>query len=160
VYHDGLSARLREQVLATETPLRLAVGSADSYWGTHADFGRGLGPRPLALLGAARERELLVNAVLPAMLALAWDEGDAALEAAVRTRYAGMPGSGGNQLTRHMLQTVGAAPRVARTAAAEQGLLHLYHTWCRERRCWECPLPVAVAATITSNSQEGSGEEG
>jgi hypothetical protein len=144
-YAAGLGDALCTLVATGDQPCVLSVGD-DPFWSTRADFGRVVGPEPVSLLGAARERELLVNAVLPGVLAMAHDQGNAALEQAVYRRYARLGPAGSNQITRHMLRTIGAPARVSRTAAAEQGLLHLYHQWCRERRCWECPLPSAFDA--------------
>jgi hypothetical protein len=144
-YAEGLSDAMCHVVASGDQPCPLHVG-ADPFWATRADFGRMVGPEPVNLLGASRERELLINAVLPGVLAMARDQGDAALEQTVYRRYARLGAAGSNQITRHMLRTIGAPARVSRTAAAEQGLLHLYHQWCRERRCWECPLPSAFDA--------------
>lgn len=144
-YAEGLSDRLCRTVADEANPCGITVGD-DPFWSTHADFGRLVGPAPVSLLGTARERELLVNAVLPGVLAIARDVADAALEQAVFRRYARLGAAGSNQITRHMLRTIGLPAHVAKTAAAEQGLLHLYHQWCRERRCWDCPLPIAFEA--------------
>lgn len=142
---SGLSAALCQNVGLVEQPLRLDAGE-DPFWASRADFGRTLGPEPISLLGTARERELLVNAVLPGVLAMARDSADSALKLAVGERYARLGAAAPNQITRHMRRTIGVTPRLSAMAAAEQGLLHLYHQWCRERRCWECPLPVAFQA--------------
>jgi hypothetical protein len=144
-YAAGLGDALRAIVAEGDRPCSLSVGD-DPFWSTRADFGRVVGPDPVSLLGAARERELLVNAVLPGVLAMARDRGDGPLEQAVYRRYARLGAAGSNQISRHMLRTIGAPASVMKTAAAEQGLLHLYHQWCRERRCWECPLPGAFDA--------------
>jgi hypothetical protein len=158
-YAAGLGAALCTLVTADDCRLELAVGE-DAYWERHADVGRRVGPRPVSLLGTSRERELLVNAVLPGVLAIGRDRGDSDLVGAVQRRYAQLGAAGSNQITRHMLRTIGAPAPVAATAAAEQGLLHLYHGWCRERRCWECPLPAAFApATIAPVRVQVTGGE-
>jgi hypothetical protein len=158
-YATGLGAALCTLVTADDCRLELAVGE-DAYWERHADVGRRVGPRPVSLLGTSRERELLVNAVLPGVLAIGRDRGDSDLVGAVQRRYAQLGAAGSNQITRHMLLTIGAPAPVAATAAAEQGLLHLYHGWCRERRCWECPLPAAFApATIAPVRVQVTGGE-
>jgi hypothetical protein len=144
-YRTGLSAALCRNVALLDQPLHLEAG-ADPFWASRADFGRRVGPEPIRLLGTARERELLVNAVLPGVLAMAHDSADTALEKAVDRRYERLGAAAPNQITRHMRRTIGVPSSLSATVAAEQGLLHLYHTWCRERRCWECPLPEAFSA--------------
>jgi hypothetical protein len=150
-YAAGLSAACIRAVATAGQPVHL-VAEDDPFWCSRADFGRQLGPEPVTLLGVARERELLVNVVLPGVLAMAGESDDAILEQAVRDRYLHLGAAGPNQITRHMLRTIGATGRQAASAAAEQGLLHLYHRWCRERRCWECPLPPAFVAHAPGNA--------
>lgn len=156
-YASDLSGFFRRLVTATDRPVHIAAGD-DPFWSSRADFGRPVGSAPVSLLGIARERELLVNAVLPGILALAREGGDTQLEEAVRYRYAHLAATGPNQITRHMRRTIGVPSRPALTAAAEQGLLHLYHGWCRERRCWECPLPAAFDAAMSPGGREDSSE--
>ncbi len=153
-HRDGLAAALCSGVDDLDRPLLQPLPD-DGYWGAHADLGRLVGPAPAALVGRTRQTEMEVNAILPVALALARERGDAALTQAVLTRYAAASASGGNQITRHMLQTIGAPARTARSAAAEQGLLHLYTQWCRERRCWHCPIPATFGQPSGSTGPTG-----
>jgi len=155
---DGLSAACSRAVARKEQAMHLVVGD-DPFWCHRSDFGRQLGSEAIALLGLARERELLVNAVLPGVLALARDNGDTSLELAVHDRFLHLGAAGANQITRHMLRTIGATGRQTTSAATEQGLLHLYHGWCRERRCWECPLPPPFAANVAPVAEPAAVQE-
>jgi hypothetical protein len=89
-------------------------------------------------IGPDRARELAVNAVLPALLALSGSVNDGALAAAVATTYETLPASSGDRMTRHMEQKFGRElPSLARL---RQGMHHLYRGWCVLGACGRCPL--------------------
>jgi hypothetical protein len=117
--------------------LALVGGEESSYWNAHYDFGRP--KRPSHLIGQARAAELAVNAVLP--LAHAWGQwrGDEGLCQAALCAVRQYPARGANELTRYMAQEVLRTP-IRPSACRQQGLLHLYHRWCRDKSCAECPI--------------------
>ncbi len=115
----------------------LAGGAEVEYWSTHYDFGRA--KRPTQLVGPRRAGELAVNAALPFAYAYGQREGDQALsDAALRTLRA-FPTADDNELTRYMRREVLHLAGV-QGACRQQGLLHLYHRWCRDKDCSECPV--------------------
>jgi hypothetical protein len=73
-------------------------------------------------------------------------------------QYASLRSGDGNEVSRHMQRTLGLAAGDVRFAVTEQGSLTLFDEWCRERRCWECPignLARAEGAAIRGQSSNG-----
>ena len=116
--------------------------SAAPYWATHCDFGVPLRGAAQSLIGAARAREILSNVVLPFALAYAEVAGTPGLADWAVNLFRHAPAAGSNRLIRSMEDDVFGLPpkHVPKTAARQQGLLHIYHTWCREKRCDACAV--------------------
>jgi len=106
------------------------------------------GPVPL---GRDRAQEIIVNVVVPFMLAYAeWTEDMALAERAAQL-WAELPAGRGNALIQATLEQVcGPRPLRLRSARAEQGVLHLHWWGCRQRRCYECPIAQLVTGTAAS----------
>jgi hypothetical protein len=99
---------------------------------------------PGGAVSSGRADILLANVVLP--FAAAWAErvGDADLGARARAIFASLGGLPPNQITRAMGRQLGL-PRRPPGARAQQGLHHLWASWCREKRCDGCPCGHDVA---------------
>jgi len=134
-------------LLIGEAPLKQASSilenclsvKGDGYWACHHDFGRSH-ERHTALIGKGRAGEIVINAVLPFFLASARDKDDENLErkiSAIYTRYKALPG---NELTRYMQHELSIESQRGLTACQQQGLLHIYHSWCRIKDCQGCPV--------------------
>ncbi|MDD5648208.1 MAG: DUF2851 family protein, partial [Dehalococcoidia bacterium] len=89
------------------------------------------------LIGTGRAREIVVNAILPFMHAYGASINNCTLEENARRIYGSYPSLSQNELTRYM---VGLLGNQAFGACRQQGLLHIYHTWCRTRECGSCPM--------------------
>ncbi len=113
-----------------------------TYWATHCDIGVPLRGGLQSLVGAERVREMLTNVILPFALAYAEVFSDAVLSDWAVNLLRRAPAGGINRLSRSMRDDVfGLPPRyVPMTAARQQGLLHIYHEWCREKRCDACAV--------------------
>ena len=99
-----------------------------------------------ALIGRGRAREVVVNIVLP--FAYAWAEANQQSELAEQALalYRGYPPSGGNEITRGLTKLLGdGSAALVNSARRQQGLIHLDKTYCRERKCGECPLARRLA---------------
>jgi hypothetical protein len=134
--------------LLSQTPLsqvqkeleRSLMVRVDGYWASHFDFGIEARWNP-SLLGQGRAREIVVNILLP--FSFAWAEkfcqpwlGERAIEL-----YRSHPQLGDNWVTRYMEGRIfGEREARANSARRQQGLVHLYQTFCVQRRCPECPL--------------------
>lgn len=133
---SSLDPRALPRVLEDLVLLR----SPDGYWGLHCDFGRGL-RRPADLIGRQRAAEIAVNVFLPFLVAWASHRGDPDLARCSWELYRLYPKRGDNELSRYVATHLTGLPRprVARSACRQQGLLHLYWSWCETKRCGECP---------------------
>jgi hypothetical protein len=112
---------------------------AEGYWNEHYDFGQVFN-KSAALLGRGRAAEIIVNAVLPCLAAIASLNGDRAAEYRITALYLGYRGVPSNEITRHMRKELNLAATEVRGAYCQQGLLHLYHSYCREKICSACPV--------------------
>ena len=90
-----------------------------------------------ALIGTGRAREIVVNAVLPFFVAYGARLNNSQLEEKSRQIISSYPSLSPNELTRYMGGMLG---NQANGACRQQGLLHIYHTWCRTRECPACPV--------------------
>jgi hypothetical protein len=96
--------------------------------------------RPAALLGHGRAAEIIINAVLPCLAAGASLKADRASEYRITSLYLGYAGAPFNEITRYMQEMLRLRPGDVRGACRQQGLLHLYHSCCREKNCAACPV--------------------
>lgn len=104
-----------------------------------------------ALIGRGRAREMVVNILLP--FSFAWAEGELR-EHAVEL-YGSYPLLEENQITRQMSKQLFGGTRygMVNSARRQQGLIHLYRSFCLERKCPQCPLggnldPNGVASIL------------
>jgi hypothetical protein len=121
--------------------------SVSPYWATHCDFGVRLGGAAQSIVGRERAREILINVLLPFMLAYGKVMGDATVSDWAVQLFRHAPAGGMNRLIRSMRDDVYALPPkfVPMSAARHQGLLHIHHTWCREKRCDACAVGQMLA---------------
>jgi hypothetical protein len=124
---------------------KLLTVPGDGYWATHSDFGRplsGKGTEEMALVGNSRAADMVVNILLPVLIAQAELEDKPDVYEAVLAVYAKYPKLSENKITRAMAgEALGPDRKKAiSTARHQQGLIHLYRLYCEARRCYECPL--------------------
>jgi len=114
----------------------LTMGS-QGYWANHLDFGI-TKTRSSALLGQDKAAEIVINIVLP--FVCAWGEIAAEPELKKKTVeiYHHYSKLRDNELTRYMKQQLLLKPDVGLPACQQQGLLHIFKTYCRYRNCTEC----------------------
>ncbi len=107
------------------------------YWRIHSDFG--IATRESDVIGAGKAREVVVNALLPYVAAIAMCRRDPSLLRSVVRLYTSYPAAHVHAVTGHMWRQLGAR-RTNATADVEQGLVHLFTAYCRHGRCRQCPL--------------------
>lgn len=115
----------------------------DGYWGLHSDFGQRLsGDKEVALVGASRAADIVVNVLLPLLTAESERTGDPALREVGLEVWACYPKLAENKITRAMAdEALGPRQKEGiKGARHQQGLIYLYKTYCATRRCYECPL--------------------
>ena len=112
----------------------------DGYWASHCDFGMEVGGER-SLIGQGRAREIAVNALLPCLFAWAGKFRQSWLKERAVELYCDYPGLPENWITRLMERQVFGEKRIkVNSACQQQGLIHLYETFCLKRRCRICPL--------------------
>jgi hypothetical protein len=100
-----------------------------------------------ALIGQGRAREIAVNIALPCAFAWAEANSRSRLVEAALWLYRIYPGSGENEITRGLTRLLGSkASALVDSARRQQGLLHMDKTFCRPRRCADCPLAGRLAS--------------
>jgi len=96
---------------------------------------------PGGCISPGRARILAANVVLPFASAYAALAGDTELVARAHAAYLALPGLPSNQITREMVRQLGL-PRMPTGAAAQQGLQHIWATWCRDKCCVACSCNI------------------
>lgn len=132
-----------EEPADVPTALELALAvPAEGYWATHCDFGSRPAV-PTQLLGRSRAADAAVNVILPFAIAYGEAHDDPALAVRARAAYRCYPALAENEITRYMARLIFGRTRTRGISAGhQQGLLHAYQRYCREKRCAECPLGV------------------
>lgn len=112
----------------------------DDYWREHFDFDSGAKTRRSALLGHSKIAEIMINVMLP--FAFAWGEivGEERLKEKAIELYNHYPKIAGNGITRHMARQICLEGVSGFTACHQQGLIHIFRSYCREGKCSQCPL--------------------
>jgi hypothetical protein len=119
--------------------------SARGYWGEHFDFGcRTRNPN---LIGRGRARDVIVNIVLPFTFAWAQLNSQPELGEHALELYRGYPKLAENEITREVAGLLwgGNSPKPVNSAQRQQGLLHLFHSFCRQRKCAHCPIAICLS---------------
>jgi hypothetical protein len=124
----GFVPRLVERI--NNVPNREAAAALDGAF-TVEDNGSKV------LIGSGRAREIVVNAVLPFMHVYGASINDRLLEEQAKSIFGSYPSLSLNELTRYMS---GLLDNQAYSACRQQGLLHIYHNWCRSKECVSCPV--------------------
>lgn len=120
---------------------RLRGGEA--FWNAHTSFRSAELKRHAALFGRPRVESLFADVILPVMAAYAKLMRDDALEARVFELFRSLPPLQSNLVVRRMQALcLPCRKNIVKTAAAQQGLIHLYKTHCEARSsdCGTCRL--------------------
>lgn len=151
----GLSVRLekwlREAVAERSrlpSLLELLQPDPDPFWSWHWGLGSPRLAKPQPLLGEKRLTDLAMNVVLPWFCMRAAAGQNTALQHQVEELYFAWPSGEDNAVLRLTRQRLfgGAAPRLPRTAAMQQGLLQIVRDFCdhADALCDQCRFPELV----------------
>ncbi|MFW6055699.1 MAG: DUF2851 family protein [Chloroflexota bacterium] len=121
---------------------RLFIVAGDGYWRRHYDFG--LATPDADLIGPSKARAIVVEGVLPWLVALSAVTGDTSLRRNVIAAYARCRGGPMNSVLRHMSRQLGIERRFI-TPLTGQGLHHLFNEYCTRGLCCVCPLAAVHA---------------
>jgi hypothetical protein len=114
--------------------------AAEGYWGRHLNFGMLRSGAVPALLGVNRAGVVTVNVLLPFAVAFGEVEARPGLVEKALEMYRRHPVLPVNTLEKHMSRQLGIGRYPVSTARRQQGLIHIFKTYCSQGRCGECPL--------------------
>ena len=95
------------------------------------------------MIGPSRANEILVNAVLPAVLSVARHEEDEVLRNKVLSVYSRLPRGGRNSITTLMQQRLfpTGLGKYKWGTRHQQGMLQIFNDWCAGNPgCADCPM--------------------
>ena len=159
--HTGLFRHFARLVNATrprgrqraDTAIRNALTETFSkldhpYWSWRYTLGGKRLTRPGALVGQERALAIVIDVLLPMLVAHAQVEGEAGLTGKLHMLWRGLPRRQDNAVTRRMEQVLfenkAEALKVVTSARRQQGLHQLYRDGCRTQRgCKGCVLYLA-----------------
>ena len=118
--------------------------TTNGYWASHFDFGLPTGTRISNLLGSRRAADIVVNVLLP--FVVAWSKINSRPELGRKTfaLYGTYPKLAANAVERHMRNQLGLSSSLVNCAVRQQGLIHIYNSLCTQGRCDCCPLSEAA----------------
>lgn len=137
----GLLELVREAPSGAE-PRWLESGliiTTQGYWANHCDFGISK-KKSSAVLGRGRAAEIVTNVILPFVYAWSEMNSEPGLKKKAIEIYHRYPKLGDNELTRYMKQQLMLASDTCSLACQQQGLIHVFKNYCRQRNCAECPV--------------------
>ena len=116
------------------------VVTARGYWANHSGFGSDSRIRKQSLIGSRRADDIVINVLLPFILAWGRVSSQPELEKKALDLYHRYPKLAANSVERHMQNQLGLSSNVVNSARRQQGLIHLYNTLCTQGRCNFCLL--------------------
>lgn len=114
---------------------------SDGHFQQHQDY---LAPNyrtvKTRLLGPGKAAQIEVNIILP--FAYGWGKttDTASMRKKALLLYVQHNGMAGNTITRHMQSQLGLEDSHVLTACQQQGLIHIYKSYCHEAKCSQCLL--------------------
>ena len=143
---SGTAARRPSQLL------EILQVERDEFWSWHWTLKSARMSKPQPLLGATRVTDLAVNVVLPWLWSRAREGGNEKILREIERRYFAWPAAEDNAVLKLARQRLlgGAARKVLKTAAAQQGLLQVVRDFCEQSNavCDDCRFPELVRAAI------------
>ena len=147
----SLSAAERVRCRQTVDGFRLLFeDNSQDYWARRTTFGSERLSRQTRLIGPTRAIEMIVNVVIPVLLALSRQERRMRLEYRLHNVYRSLRPLTDNSVTGYMktriFGDVQKGARVVRNLCCQQGLLQVFHDFCESdaMTCSECGFLTAV----------------
>lgn len=116
---------------------------SDPFWQSHTAFTSPKLKKSAILLGNDRIIELLVDVIIPAVHAYSSVSGAFKLTSKIESLYLALPKTGSNKTIREVVsRCFPGKEHIFKTAAAQQGLIHINKTWCIKLacNCKACPI--------------------
>ena len=123
--------------------LQERLGDGEAFWDAHTSFRSSELKHRAALFGRPRVESIFADVVLPVLTAYAKLMRDEALETRVIELFRAMPPLQSNLVVRRMqARCMPGRKKTVKSAAAQQGLIHLYKTYCEAQSadCGTCRI--------------------
>ena len=137
---QGCLNLIRGSCLATSARNLMAFSEVSSGSKAVYNFPDNIGTADGTLLGRVRASEIAVNVLLPFAWAWARKNGQSDLSRKTGEIYRNFPRLAANSIERHMLEQLALRRNEVNTARRQQGLLHIYKSFCTQGRCCDCPI--------------------
>jgi len=144
---QGSAAQMRHLV---KELCALFESDAVGYWACRTAFGPKCLSRPSRLIGHTRAIQIIVNVVIPVLLALARRSGENRVARKLHNVYSSLRPVADNSIVRYMKARVFGDPeggsRVVCSLRRQQGLLQVFHDFCESASmtCDDCGLLAAI----------------
>ncbi len=96
--------------------------------------------RSVTLLGRERAADIIINVLLPFSCAWGQFTGYPELGQKALDLYRHYPRRTVNSIERHMSHQLGLSRQLVSSAQRQQGLIHIYRSFCTQGRCGDCVL--------------------
>jgi hypothetical protein len=120
---------------------KILMPEAIGYWARHYSFGDKKHKQSKFLIGKNRADDIIINVILPMLLACSQESK---LRESVTRLYAGYTTLQDNRITRFFSERVFRSIEIyrstANSASRQQGLIHIYKSFCSISDCVNCPL--------------------
>lgn len=139
-------ARIKSDQYRIQKLEALFICRAEGYWANHyrvIDSERMvIDEKCSTLIGQERARDIVINVVLPVLLAYAAETSNSALSESIVKLYRNYPKFASNSIIRTMSQRLFRGTKkfnqIITTASQQQGLIHLYKLFCQRDECERC----------------------
>ena len=134
-FSSGKTDRKLQEILVLHT---------SGYWTRRYTFGGKRHREVPSLIGQGRAADIVINVILPVVLAYARQSGYKELQQAVMAAYADHRKLQENKITRYVASRIFRDRKeqksVINSVMRQQGLIHLYKNFCFARNCQDCLL--------------------
>ncbi|MBF8294342.1 MAG: hypothetical protein HW389_887 [Bacteroidetes bacterium] len=113
------------------------------FWINHYGFENALS-KPVHSLGPERTDAVIANAIIPLSLLYARTFKDRVVRGGALRLFESMPPAAENSITLMMQKQLLKERLLLSSVSAQQGVIQLYKFYCREERCAECDVGVAL----------------
>lgn len=117
----------------------------EDYWNYRYSWGGRRRKRPVRLIGKERVVIILVNALIPAMLAYARKKKDRGLEEILRQIYTSQPSAGDDGITKFVIHHLFGRKKIG-SARHQQALYQIFNDYCGNEKvgCTHCNLTAIL----------------
>jgi len=116
---------------------------SNDFWKHHFTFEKTASTKS-TILGTSRVRDIIINTVLPIALLYARIFKDKTVRDGALGVYQSLPESENNSITRLMEKQLLKGKLSLKNVGRQQALIQLYSYYCKEGRCSDCELSLAL----------------